>query len=103
MSEIVAVTSNFYLVAPQSYSNKKSDSKYVGIVARHEGELSRDCLNTAGSRGGVQGLNPLFFNRRGLVILYNFIRKEKISNAINNCYQVNPLFQKFLDPALLYY
>ena len=29
--------------------------------------------------------NPLFSNRRGLIILYNFIRKEKISNAINNC------------------
>ena len=36
----------------------------------------------------------------GSITLYNFIRKEKISNAINNCYQVNFLFQKFLDPAL---
>ena len=34
---------------------------------------------------GVQGLRPLFSNRRGSIISYNFITKEKISNAINNC------------------
>ena len=44
-----------------------------------------------------------FSNRHGSIISYNFIRKEKISNAINNCYQVNPLFQKFLDPGLQVY
>ena len=54
----------------------------------------------AESRGGSGGFNPLFSNGRGSIISYNFIRKEKISNAINNCYQVNSLFQKFLDPAL---
>ena len=48
---------------------------------------------------GFRGLQPLFSNRRGSTILYNFIRKE-ISNAINNCYQVNHLFQKFLNPGL---
>ena len=49
---------------------------------------------------GSGGWNSIFSNRRGLIILYNFIRKEKISNSINNCNQVNPFFQKFLDPAL---
>ena len=48
----------------------------------------------------IQGLKSPFSNRRGLIILYNFIRKERISNALYNCYQVNPLFQKFLDPDL---
>ena len=62
-------------------------------------------LNTSGpDLDGVRGgVNPLFFNGRDSTILYNFIRKEKISNAINNCYQVKPLFQKFLDPALYIY
>ena len=34
---------------------------------------------------GVQGLKTLFYNRRGLIISYNFIRKVEIGNAINNC------------------
>ena len=50
-------------------------------------------IHRAGSRGGSGGCNPLFSNRRGSIILYNFIRKEKISNAINNSYQVNPSFK----------
>ena len=51
---------------------------------------------------GVQGVATPSSNRRGSIISY-FIRKGKISNAINNCYQANPLFQKFLDPGLLTY
>ena len=44
-------------------------------------------------REGSRGFNPLFSNRCGSIILYHFIRKEKkISNAIDNCYQVNLLF-----------
>ena len=50
--------------------------------------------------GGLGGCNLLFSNRRGSIISYNFIRKEKISTAINICYQVNSLFQKFLYSAL---
>ena len=50
--------------------------------------------------GELSGFNPLISNRRGSIISYNCIRKEKISNAINYCYQVNPLFQNFVDPGL---
>ena len=57
-------------------------------------------LPGANPDGGSVGCNPVFSNRCGSIISYNFIRKEKISNAINNCYQVNPLFQKFLDLGL---
>ena len=39
----------------------------------------------AGSRGGSGGFNSLFSNKRDSIISYNFIRKENISNDINNC------------------
>ena len=50
-------------------------------------------------KGDFRRLNPLFYNRRGSIISYNFIRKEKISNALITA-NGEPLFQKFLDPAL---
>ena len=49
---------------------------------------------------GLGGDNLLVSNSRGSIILLNFIRKDKITNAINNCCQVKPLFQIFLNPAL---
>ena len=69
-------------------------TRFYGLspVVKLQGRIQR------GLRG--EGVKPLFPNRRGSIISYNFTRKEKISNAIHNCYQENPLFQKFLDPAL---
>ena len=65
-----------------------ANDKIMGDVSAYYGTAGLD------PDGGSGGCNPLYSNRRGSIILYNFIRKEKISNAINNCYQVNPLFQK---------
>ena len=47
------------------------------------------------------GCNPLFSNRRGSIISYNFIRKNEISKTIKILEPGQPLFQKFRDPALL--
>ena len=33
---------------------------------------------------GVKGFPPLFINKRGSIISYNFIRKKEGINAINN-------------------
>ena len=68
-----------------------SEVSFLKFYTVYQGRIQR----------GLGGFNPLFSNRRDSIISYNFIRKEKISNAINNCYQVNPLFQKFLDPTLV--
>ena len=50
---------------------------------------------------GLRGLKLFFFNRSCSIIYIILLQKEKCSNDINNYYQVNPLFQKYLDPALI--
>ena len=65
----------FHLDTPGKSSSEAVKDIQPMLLLVRQGRIER----------GFRGLKPLFSNRHGSIILYNFIRKEKISNAINNC------------------